>query len=216
MMVFPSNRAAVVEITASSFGGAFLIVYALGLYAGESFLTPQSWKAFGVLTAAAAVAAIVTKADRRAVVLSLVMAAAAFSGSVTIRSHAFMPIAFMTAASVVFLGYLLWFYRESFGPVIGLSGAVAGAVLLWFLTAHFLRATNSFVLVGAGIAYIMGRRGIREGKDPVKSYRVLFLTTMFPCLTILAIGSLGHGKWLYPAAALFFVLGVGLSHVEAD
>ncbi len=216
MMAFLSNKTEVVEITASSFGGAFLIVYALGLYAGENFLTPLTWKASGVLSAVAVVAAILTKADRRVIVLSLVMAAAVFFGSVTIRSHSFMPVAFMTAASIVFLGYVVWYYRESFGVVIGLSGAIAGAVLLWFLTAHFLRATNSFVLVGAGISYIMGRREIREGRDPVKSYRVLFLTTMFPCLIILAIGSLGYGKWLYPAAALSFIFGVGLNYVGTD
>ncbi len=215
-MASHSSKIATVEITASSFGGAFLIVYALGLYAGENFLTPWAWKAFGILGAVAAVGTILAKADRRAIVLSLVITAAAFSGSITIRKHAFLPVAFMVAASVVFLGYLAWFYRESIGGYIGLSGAVAGAVLLWLLTAHFLRATNSIVLVGAGIAYIMGRRKIREGEDPAKTYRALFLNTMLPCLVILAIGSLGHGKWLYPVAALSFMLGVGLAHVEMD
>lgn len=216
MMVCPSSRTAIVEITASSVGGAFLIVYALGLYAGQNFLTPLVWKTFGILAAVESVASIILKADRRVIVLSLVLAGASFAGSLTVHQHAFLPVAFMLAGSLVFMGYLVWFYRESMGSFVGISGSIAGAVLLWFLTSHFLRATGSFVLVGAGLAYIMGRREIREGKNPAKTYKALFLNTMLPCFLILAIGGAGYGKWLYPLVALSFAVGVGLAYVEAD
>ena len=216
MTVSLSNNKKVVEITASSAGGAFLIVYALGLYAGQNFMTPSVWKTFGVLAAAISVLSIFLKADRRVIVLSLILCGAAFAGSLTVRKHDFLPVAFMLAASLVFLGYLVWFFRESLGAFVGLSGAIAGAVLLWFLTSHFLRATNSFVLVGAGVAYIMGRREVRGGKDPAGVYKKLFFNTLLPCLLILVIGAVGHGKWLYPAAALSFVTGVGFVHVETN
>jgi hypothetical protein len=216
MTVSHSSKTAIAEVTASSVGGAFLIVYALGLYAGQNFLNPLVWKTFGILAAMETVAAIILKADRRVIVLSMVLTGGAFAGSLTIHQHAFFPIAFMLAASLVFLGYLVWFYRESIGSFVGLSGAISGAILLWFLTSHFLRATNSFVLVGAGLAYIMGRRGIREGKDPATTYKALFVNTMLPCFLILVIGGIGYGKWLYPVAALSFASGVGLSYVEMD
>ncbi len=193
-----------------------MIVYALGLYAGQNFLTPSVWKTFGLLAAMGTVAAIFLRADRRVIVLSLVLAGTSFIGSMTIHQHVFLPVAFMLAASLVFLGYLIWFYRESVGVFVGLSGAIAGAMLLWFLTTHFLRATNSFVLVGAGLAYIMGRREIREGKNPAMIYKTLFFNTIFPCFLILAIGGVGYGKWLYPLAGLSFAMGVGLAHVETD
>lgn len=216
MTASPSSRTAIVEITASSVGGAFLIVYALGLYAGQNFLTPLVWKTFGVLAAVEAVASIIIKVDRRVIVLSLVLAGAAFAGSLTVQQHAFLPVAFMLAGSLIFMGYLVWFYRESIGSFVGISGSIAGAILLWVLTSHFLRTTSSFVLVGAGLAYIMGRREIREGKNSAKAYKALFLNTMLPCFLILAIGGSGYGKWFYPLAALSFAVGVGLAHVEAD
>lgn len=216
MTVSPSSKTAIAEITASSVGGAFLIVYALGLYAGQNFLNPLVWKTFGILAAMETVAAIILKADRRVTVLSIVLTGGAFAGSFTIHQHAFLPVAFMLAASVVFLGYLVWFYRESLGAFVGLSGAVSGTILLWLLTSHFLRATNSLVLVGAGVAYLMGRRKIREGKDTAKIYKVLFVNTLLPCFLILAISGIGYGKWLYPVAALSFASGVGFSYVETD
>ncbi len=211
-----SSRLAILEITTAAIGGAFLVLYGLGLYADLSFLTPTVWKIFGILGAVGTVGGIVLKADRRVIALSLIFAGAAFSGELTIRQHTFLPIAFMLAVSFVFVGYLVWFYRKDFGPFIGLSGAVSGAILLWALTSHFLRVTNSFVLVGAGLAYLMGRRELRDGQDSGGTYRTLLFTTILPCVLIFAIGIAGFGKWLYPLTAFLFIVGIGLNNVEAN
>lgn len=209
-----SSRIVLTEIVASSAGGAFLIVYGLGLYAKVNFLTPEMLRAFGGIGLLVTLLSVFFKVDRRVQVLSVVMTAAAFVRYSLIRDKGFLPTAFLVATGALFLLYMVWMYREELGPYVLLSGAISGTVMILLLTSHFLRVTNGLVLVGAALAFLMGKQRIRKGGDSVPVYKLLMMKTVIPCGCILLGGLIGHAEIWYVLAAGSAASGVVMGHAD--
>ena len=191
-----SDRMNRIEMLASSLGGAFLFIWALGLYSGEDLITFQMLRLLAMGGTGMVLLLLVSGASRW-VIVGAILFSAKFTVALTVwpdLTPLGMPLMILVSTLLVVLVIIRNY--QWLGTCLLLTGALGGALLAGLVTRQYAPVTNGLILVGAAAEFIVRKFRIQKGSPVKVQYQRMISTVVLPVALVFLSGMSGNHWYL--------------------